>query len=103
MIYLKTFACSTWKSPRGGWIGDDANQCTIKKMMMQRYENVTRDYSNDNWEQEISVMKVEQEARESKPNANTKNFSEVRAPSSTSPPSPEGFLTTISSQRCLQI
>ena len=45
-------------------------------------------------------MKVEQEARASKPNANTENFSEVRAPSSTSPPSPEGFLTTITSQRC---
>ena len=45
-------------------------------------------------------MKVKQEARASKPNANTENFSEVRAPSSTSPPSPEGFLTTIASQRC---
>jgi len=40
-----------------------------------------------------------QEIRASKPNANTENFSEVRAPSSTSPPSPEGFLTTITSQR----
>ena len=45
-------------------------------------------------------MKEEQEASESKSNVNTKNFSEVRAPSSTSPPSPEGFLTTITSQRC---
>ena len=37
----------------------------------------------NNWSKNIM-----QEIRASKPNANTKNFSEVRAPSSTSPPSP---------------
>ena len=67
---------------------------------MQQCEYETSEYSNDNREQVISAMKVEQEARESRANANTKNFFEVRAPSSTSPPSPEGFLTTIASQRC---
>jgi len=61
---------------------------------------ITIEYCNDKRKQVISAMKVKQEAKKSKPNANTKNCSEVRAPSSTSPPSPEGFLTTFSSQRC---
>ena len=60
----------------------------------------TSEYCNENREQVIGAMKVKQEARASKPNANTENFFEVRVPSSMSPPSPEGFLTTITSQRC---
>ena len=66
--------------------------------MMQQTPK-TSEYSNECREQVIRAMKVEQEIRASKPNANTENFFEVRAPSSTSPPSPEGFLTTITSQR----
>jgi len=70
---------------------------------MQQNEYDTSEYSYDNREQVIRAKKVKQEARESKPNANTKNFSEVRAPSTTSPPSPEGFLTTFTITKIVQI
>ena len=52
-----------------------------------------------NIKQVDEAMNIKQGIKASKPNANTENFSEVRAPSSTSRLHPEGFPTTITSQR----
>ena len=50
-------------------------------------------------EQVNEAMNIKQGIKASKPIANTENFSEVRAPALCPRLHPEGFLTTITSQR----
>ena len=60
----------------------------------------TSEYSNDNQIQVVIAMKVEQEQGKVNQTQTQGFVIEVRAPSSTSPPSPEGFRPLPLSQRC---
>ena len=63
------------------------------RFMMQQSPK-TSEYSNDNREQVISAMKVEQEQGKVNQTQTLRIVIEVRAPRSTSLPSPEGLLAT---------